>query len=427
MSDKTEFAESAPALRQLFGTRALLQEQKARETEAIVGVVPIMIWVEAKAMELAKQAGGKALEWGSSKLLEAIGIGGGTDELKEIKDILNKVSDTQQKILEKVNELLTEMQFEHLVTRSFNAAVKIVSRYERLLNLAEAPEDERAEEVAALKDGILDANSGVWVDLETIHDVLVGENRIDLGGKALLNMFMERWKKAYTEKQLSPEVPLMDYHDKSYEYLHSLFLLQYMGLSQLANARSANGQYTLLRGEINRVLDNMKKQQEMVDKWIPRWTLEWPDKFIGGEVRWHVIRAKDARGHASPQVLYGSPASGYTPLDYSVQFRERNLKNKDEEWWFIRTSRTDTFHLYKRSAHYCVAEQDGHIKMRPDKEWQSFLDLRFVMSPKGEPVIATINRKPGYINWRSREGQNGICFIGGIEEAVEVDVEPCDH
>ena len=427
MSDETEFAKSAPALRQLFGTRALLQEQKARETEAIVGVVPIMIWVEAKAMELAKQAGGKALEWGSSKLLEAIGIGGGTDELKEIKEILNKVSDTQQKILERVNELLTEMQFENLITRSFNAVERIVSRYGRLLNLAGAPEDERAHEVAALKNGILDANSGALVDLETLHDILVGNSRLDLGGKALLNMFMERWKKAYTEKQLSPEVPLIDYHDKSYEYLHSLFLLQYMGLSQLANARSANGDYTLLRIEVDKVLQNMKKQQEMVDRWIPPWTLEWPMKFINADEPWHVIRAKDTRGHRGPQVLYGSPATGFTPLDYSVQFRERNPNNKDEEWRFIWATRSDTFHLRKRPGHYTVAERNGNMRMSTNEGWETFFDLRFVMSPKGQPVIAAINRKPGYINWRSGEGLNGICFIGGIEGAVEVDVEPCDH
>jgi hypothetical protein len=424
MSDQTELAVTSPALQQLFGTRAELEEQKQDEAQAIVGVAPLAIWVEAKAAELAKQAGGKAVQWASSKLLEAIGIGGGTSELEEIKDILNKVYTTQQKILDKVDALLREMQYEQLITRSFESVKRIASIYDRLLQLTKVPESERPREAERLKDGILDANSGVLVNLKIIHDVLVGDNPLNPGGRALLDLFMERWKAAYTAKQLSPDVPLSDYPNKSYDYLHGLFLVQYMGLSELANARMADKQYTMLQNETEQILRNLKQQQEMVDKWIPKWTLEWPQKFF--DERWYVIKPRNTK---SPKAMYGSPATGYIPLDYTVQIRERHYNNADEEWQFIKTGKTDTFNLRVRSrSRSHVSREDGypdHIRMNWESE--KFYDLRFVMSPKGDPVIGITNTNQGYLRWLTRDRESGLFGRGSHDQAEVVDVEYCGH
>lgn len=423
MSSNPESFADAPVLLELFDTRTQLETQIENETTALAAVDPIMSWVEKKALELAKDASGKALAWASSRLLEAIGLGGGPSELEQIKIILNKIYMTQLLILQKIDTLLREVQFEHLITRSFEAVQKITSRYERLIALTNVPEGERKQEAEGLRNDILNANTGVSVDLKTIHDVLVGNNPLNPGGKGLLDLFMERWKGVYTGKQLSPDIPLIAYHDRSYDYLHGLFIVQYMGLSQLANARVGNAQFVTLLNETKKSLENLKKQRQMIDAWIPQWTLEWPQKFFDG--RWYLIMPRDPRGNRSPQVLYGSPATGYRVLDYTVQFRGRNNNNGDEEWQFVPTGTTDTFRLVERSRPRYVSNGGNRVEVQP--AGNNNFNLRFIMSPKGLPVIGTTNLNQGYLNWASGRGKTNVCFINGIETAVEVDVGYSGH
>jgi hypothetical protein len=122
-------------------------------------------------------------------------------------------------------------------------------------------------------------------------------------------------------------------------------------------------------------------------------------------------------------VLYGSPATGYTVLDYSVQFRGRNTNNGDEEWQFVKTGTTDTFRLVERSRPRYVSDR-GNSGVSVNPAGNNF-NLRFIMSPKGLPIIGTTNSNQGYLNWASGRGKTNVCFIGERETAVEVNVEYC--
>lgn len=85
------------------------------ELEALSSVPGINDWLKVKSEELAKDAGGKALEWLSSEFFKAIGIGG-TGEIDQIQKLLDQIIQLQHEILDKLNELLTEVKFQHLIT-----------------------------------------------------------------------------------------------------------------------------------------------------------------------------------------------------------------------------------------------------------------------------------------------------------------------
>ena len=172
---------------------------------------------------------------------------------------------------------------------------------------------------------------------------------------APVNLMADKWFPVYTARQLAWDEPLNNYPGKLDAWLHNLFMIQYMGLAELANARIATGEFQQLQKDIDLTTERMEAQQTLLNDAIPDWTRTLPDALCDG--RWYVIKARDLISGRidTTNVLYGSPAAG-SYLDYTVQFRSRHANNGDEEWAFQRTGQNDTFWMRERS-------RDNHVKL----------------------------------------------------------------
>jgi hypothetical protein len=382
------------------------------EVTSLASVTGINDWLKEKATELAKDTGGKALQWLSSEFFSAIGMGKESD-IEQIKKLLDQIIVLQHQILDKLAELLTEVKFQHLITRSFESVERITSTYKRLINLADVPAAEREKETKELMQGILNTSGGIPVDLKTIHDVLVGNNPLSPGDPGVLQIFMERWLPAYRAKQLDPDVPLKTFPDKSYGYLHGVYIIQYLGISLLANARIANKQYTILGKEITELNTNLASQKTLMDKYIPAWVRNNVSFF---DQRWYVIRSVQSNRN----VMYGSPAAG-SYLDFSVQFRDRHTNNGDEEWLFEPTGNNDIFYLRERSRPNYISKARWEVSVQP--KGGSIYRMRIIMSNNFQMVLGLV--QIGAIQWNV--GGNNCCFIKSWDAGTEVNIEFCGH
>lgn len=390
-----------------------LQLSAANEIQSLESLNGITDWLKTKATELAKDAGGTALDWISSQFFSAIGMDRESD-IGQIKKLLEQIIKLENQILDKLSELLTEVKFQHLITRSFDAVERITSAYKRLSNLADVPAAEREKEMRELTSGILSTTAGIPVDLKTIHDVLVGNNPLSPGDPGVIQIFMERWLPAYRAKQLNPDVPLRTYPDKSYGYLQALYMIQYLGISLLANARVLNKQYTILGRELTQLNTDLVAQKTLMDRYIPEWVR---NNTSFADNRWYVIRSVE-----SPRdVMYGSPAAG-SYLDYSVQFRDRHTNNGDEEWLFESAGVNDMFYLRERSRPHYLGKDRWEISVRPKGD--NSYRLRIIMSNNYRMVLGLVN--VGAIYWRVHFGNNCV-FPKPWNEGTEVNIEYCGH
>lgn len=341
------FAESR-VLTSMYGTGERFQAMVADELASLDSSELILDFLKQKAIELGKETSGKALQWVSAELLKAFGLGGDTSDLEQIKSLLQQVLQTQQLILAKLGELLREVQFQALITRSYDAVERITNAYDALQQLSTiAGNEERQREADTLRTGILNVNQGATLNLKTISDVLLGKDPLGQS-EPLINAFADRWFPVYAPKQLAADVPLSTYGGQLDAWLHGLFIIQYMGLAELANARIANGDFEQLQKDIDVTTQRMDAQKALLTEAIPEWTRTLPDALFDG--RWYVVKARDLLGGRidDSNVMYGSPAAA-TYLDYTVQFRSRHANNGDEEWAFEKTGQNDTFYMRERS------------------------------------------------------------------------------
>lgn len=445
------FAESR-VLTSMYGTEERFQAMVADELGSLDSSELILNFLKQKAVELSKQAGGRALQWVSAELLKAFGLGGDTSDLEQIKSLLQQVLQTQQLILGKLNELLREVQFEHLITRSYDAVERITNAYAALQDLSTiAGNEERQREADTLRSGILNINQGATLNLKTISDVLLGNDPVG-HSDSLINLFVDRWFPVYAPRQLAADVPLSTYGGQLDAWLHGLFIIQYMGLAELANARIANGDFEQLQKDIAVTTQRMDAQQALLNEAIPEWTRTLPGALFDG--RWYVVKARDLVGGRidNSNVLYGSPAAG-SYLDYTVQFRTRHANNGDEEWAFQKTGQNDTFWMRERS-------RDNHVKLdqsgtlyrvivgNPDLPGPlggPSAKLRLVMGRTNDPavkpdakrrdlyvpLIACVDDpdrglKNGTYLTYTRGGQN-LVFAGSQDKAVRVEIVYSGH
>jgi hypothetical protein len=408
----------------------------------------ILDFLKQKATELAKEASGKALQWVSAELLKAFGLGGDTSDLQQIKDLLGQVLMNQQRILGELDKLLIEVQFQALITRGYDAVERITSAYQALQDLSTITRDEeRQKEADTLQRGILNLNQGATLNLKTISDVLLGKDTLGQSG-ALISLFADRWFPVYTATQLAADVPLSTYTGKLEAWLHGLFIVQYMGLAELANARIATGEFEQLEKDIALTTQRMDDQKALLNEAIPEWTQTLPNALSDG--RWYVVKARDLVGGRidNSNVMYGSPATG-TYLDYTVQFRSRHANNGDEEWTFQKTGQNDTFWMRERS-------RDNHVKLDQTRVIVGNPDLprpfggpsakmRLVMGRTNDPavkpdakrrdlyvpLIAFIDDpdrglKSGTYLTYARGGSN-LVFTGPPDKAVRVEIVYSGH
>ncbi len=428
------FSES-PTMRTLFEDEQNFQAMANAEVEALASSQAIINFLKAKSLELAQQGGGLAFKWVSAQLLKAFGIGGDTSDLDQIKEVLEQILQNQKLILQKLDALLVEVQFQHLITRSFDAVERIINIYTRLQRLSSVTDKgEREREAALLKTGILDPNLGTLLNLQTIADVMLGRDALGKG-EPLINLFADRWFPVYTAKQFADSVPLSTYPSELEAWLRGVFVIQFMGMAELANARSATGDYQLLKQEIDTVIEDMQKQTDMLSLQIPAWTKTLPNSLFDG--RWYVIRGRDLQKGKidNSQVLYGSPAAG-SYLDYTVQFRDRHNNNGDEEWVFEKTGNTDTFTMRERSRPNSirVSPNGGRLEVNSREK----IAMRFLMVRNNDPALPqNAPRKdaylPGigfptrgdYMTW-TRFGTN-VAFAGPLGKAVRLQIEYSGH
>ena len=434
------FAESR-VLTSMYGTEERFQAMVADELASLESSELILRFLQEKATELGKEAGGKALQWVSAELLKAFGLGGDTSDLERIKSLLQQELQTQQLILGKLDGLLREVQFQALITRSFDSVERITNIYDQLQQLSTVAGNEERQRVSAkIQNGILDANLGATTNLKTISDVLLGKDLVG-HSDSLINAFVDKWFPVYWAKQLAADVPLSTYGGQLDAWLYGLFIVQYMGLAELANARIAQGEFEMLKNDIDVATQRMDAQQKLLSEAIPEWTRTLPGALFDG--RWYVVRGRDLQGGRidNSQVMYGSPAAG-SYLDYTVQFRSRHADNGDEEWAFEKTGQSDTFHLRERSrANYLKVVPPRVVVGNPGLPAPfggANATLRLVMGRTNDPavkpdakrrdlyvpVIACIDNGT-YLAW-TRGGSN-LVLAGPQDKAVRVEIVYAGH
>jgi hypothetical protein len=434
------FAESR-VLTSMYGSEERFQAMVADELASLDSSELILDFLKQKAIELGKEAGGKALQWVSAELLKAFGLGGDTSDLEKIKSLLQQVLETQQLILGKLGELLREVQFQALITRSYDAVERITNAYDALQQLSTiAGNEERQREADTLRTGILNVNQGATLNLKTISDVLLGKDPLGQS-EPLINAFVDRWFPVYAPKQLAADVPLSTYGGQLDAWLHGLFIIQYMGLAELANARIANGDFEQLQKDIDVTTQRMDAQKALLNEAIPEWTRTLPDALSDG--RWYVVRARDLLGGRidDSNVMYGSPAAG-SYLDYTVQFRSRHANNGDEEWAFEKTGQNDTFYMRERSRpNYLKLDGSRVIVGNPGLPGAlggPKAKLRLVMGRTNDPAVKPdAKRRDLYVpliafidsgNYLTyTRGGSNLVFTGLQDKAVRVEVVYSGH
>ena len=416
-------------LMDMYGSEENFNALVADEAKALTSPEGIVDFLKAKLEELARGGGGAALKWVSGSLLRVLGRGGGPSELEQIKAMLDQVLAQQKLILDKLEELLVEVKFQHLITRGYPSVQQISNLHDqlrRLSNVLSQPERER--EAARLKAAILEVNAGTMASLKVVSDVLLGKDPMG-PSDPLIRLFASRWQPLFLGRQLGPDVPLSTYWRRLDEWLHGLFMVQYMGLAQLANARVANGDFEILKQEIDDTVRNMTAQQVMLNEAIPKWTRTLPASVMDG--RWYVIHGPHAHNRRwdTTQVLYGSPGNGQSHIhNFSVSYRGRHSRNGDEEWIFDKSGPNDAFFLRQRSRDRSIAHISG-VRMEP-KGWL----LRIVMTPNkrapgwgSEPFLPVLGfvGTPWYLFWL-RRGSNFVT-TGTIDQASLIDIVPAGH
>lgn len=438
------FAESR-VLTSMYGTEERFRAMVAAELDSLASSELILDFLKEKAIELGKEAGGKALEWVSAELLKAFGLGGDTSDLEQIKDLLGKVLENQQRILSDLDKLLREVQFQALITRGYDAVERITSAYQALQDLSTITGDEeRQKEADTLRRGILNLNQGATLNLKAISDVLLGKDTLGQSG-ALINLFADKWFPVYTSTQLAADAPLSRYADQLDAWLHGLFIVQYMGLAELANARIATGEFEQLQKDIALTTQRMDDQKALLKEAIPEWTQTLPNSLFDG--RWYVVKARDLISGRidTTNVLYGSPAAA-SYLDYSVQFRSRHANNGDEEWAFQKTGQNDTFVMVERSRPNYVKLDKGGTPIKvmvgnagmPGPLGGPNAKMRLVMGRTNDPAVKPdAKRRDLYVpliafidtgNYLAyTRGGSNLVFAGPQDKAVRVEIAYAGH
>ena len=437
------FAESR-VLTSMYGTEDRFQAMVADELASLETSELILDFLKNKSIELGKEAGGKALQWVSAELLKAFGLGGDTSDLDQIKDLLNRVLENQKLILSKLEELLLEVDFQHLITRGYDSVQRITNAYQALQNLSTITDDEeRQKEAVTFRTGILDLNQGATLNLQTISDVLLGKDTLGQSA-ALINLFADKWFPVHMAKQFEAEVPLSTYGDQLDAWLHGLFIIQYMGLAELANARIANGEFQQLQKILTSLPSGWRRSRRCSTMPSPTGrTL--PNSLFDG--RWYVVKARDLISGRmdTTNVLYGSPAAA-SYLDYSVQFRSRHANNGDEEWAFQKTGQNDTFVMVERSRPNYVKLDKGGTPIKvivgnagmPGALGGPNARMRLVMGRTNDPAVKPdAKRRDLYVpliafidtgNYLTyMRGGSNLVFAAPQDKAVRVEIAYSGH
>jgi hypothetical protein len=336
------------------------------EVGALGSAGGILGFLEARAGELAQSAGGAALRWATAQALRIFGFGVEA-EIDRIKGLLEEVLAKQREILAQLGKVLQEIEFQNLITRSFDSFERITSTYQSLRDLADVRDEQERRRVSErIQEGILAPNQGAALDLKVISDVLLGREQ---AGQAapLITLLANRYLPKFLSTQLDPGQPLSTYPRTLDMLLQMLFMTQYMGLAELANALVKSGDFETLKIQLDRTIKNMQAQRALLDEAIPDFTRTLPDALFNGS--YHVVRVQTAIPKPGPDYFYSvlavlgrTPSSSglldggpfAPPPSFSVVVRNPRENTGGEEWMFEKArpadATDDTFFLRVRST-----------------------------------------------------------------------------
>ena len=321
------------------------------ELSALISSEAIVKFLKEKAISIGKGIVDSGLNWATVELLKLFGIGRGPSDLEQIKTLLKEILAKQEEILRSLDNVLREVQFQHLVTRGFESVQRILNLYETLQRLSLVKDHEERKRVAEdVKRAALDVNSGALISIKNLSDVLTGRDQL---GKSdsLIKLFADRWYDKYHPQELEEKVPLSDFYGVLDQWLREIAIIQYMGVSALANARLADEDKEMLKQEMDAVVGWMEAQQIILDEQVPAWTRTLPAELKEEGSFWSFTLFEDPK-----QAIYGpfSPPVG-EPL---LRLRSHDPHNYDEQWACRSVTGydlpSDVFKLFMRHGNLAV-------------------------------------------------------------------------
>jgi hypothetical protein len=419
----TTFAQSH-VLMDMFGSEESFNAMAADEVKALATSDGVIDFLTDKMTELGKDAGGSALKWASAQLLRAVGLGSGQSELQRIAAMLETILKQQELILAQLKALQEEVKYQRVIGAADDAIAPIstIGRHLRVLSGPGDPSGREAQ-AAVVRAAILNVSDGAVASLNSFSNVLLGRDRST--DDPLIRLFSKRWQSLFLGMQLRPDVPLSDYERKLEQWLHAQFIVQYRGLTQLANARIADGAFALLEREIAEAVRDMIAQRAMLNEAIPAWTRTLPASVTDG--RRYLVRGPHMHAGRwdTSHVLHGVRNRMLRFLNAEERRRVPNYDGPNaEEWLFQKSGPNDAFVLRQASQDQFVATDRGKVELRPFSAV-----LRLVMAPTNgrpgwgsEPFAPALGLVGGdrYLYWR-REGD---VLAGRLDQASIVEIVP---
>jgi hypothetical protein len=202
-------------------------------------------------------------------ILNAIGLGGGSDPvIQKLDEIETTLNDIEKKIdalkteLEEVEkEIILAVEWNTQTTAIVDSVTRIDSRFSALFALQ--PDDK--ESAATLQTDILDENSGVTPDLAIINGfVQDGENGANPGQAGLLNMFInaniQEAMVNFQRGNVGPNTPLAVAAKNITDYFVFLIGVQLKGAVLLVNAYTGESETDQSQAALSTYQSNIAEQ-----------------------------------------------------------------------------------------------------------------------------------------------------------------------
>lgn len=260
-----------------------------------------------------------SVSWVTSKVLSEI-FGDGSPDV----EVLEEIQQNQKLILEKIEDILSEIDWESLTLAAYPAETSITQKYFELCSIARAsdPEEQRAR-AETLSDAILDGNQGLKTNLFQINEIILGTNSISQN-QSLLKQFTQRNLSHLRSNHRSGS--LLSVYRSAESYLSCLFHLQFMGLDLLVNALMARGHTHEALEATDLLRCNLEKQMQEFKDSMPELMHQ-----VGENGRFKCV-LRNVK-YKSDGFLYGNPVNTGR-MRGVLQSRDRHPGNQDEEWVF---------------------------------------------------------------------------------------------
>ncbi|MDJ0641882.1 MAG: hypothetical protein QNJ15_03610 [Erythrobacter sp.] len=264
----------------------------------------------------------EAMGWAGTQVFDL--IFDHESELEEVKRMLAEILANQELIIQELRNIMREIEWQHLVTRAWEAEKFIESTFEQLqLTLRIKDPEQRERNAREIREAILDQANGILIRLFEINDALMGGSTVDPQEKGLLQVWVEKLNARM--EQHPRKLYLHKYYQLCQAYLGGVMHLQFIGLTLYVGA--AEGDELILE-EVKNTFEKLQNQNKRMQKVIPASA----HHIIKNPGHYYVLFAANRE---TKDIVYGSPYGSSAPLDCLVYLRERHKHNADEEWQFL--------------------------------------------------------------------------------------------